>query len=105
MLVDRFGSSVDLVKRMQLGGDLEIMWLLFDQVKRVQEWNHNGMLCVQCKIMTNAVSGLSLWTSFKKTTSERCRLDMFGHPYIRALVRDYHLPSGVMDGMLFGRHP
>jgi hypothetical protein len=29
------GSGVDLVKRMQLGGDLENMWIMFDYVKRV----------------------------------------------------------------------
>jgi hypothetical protein len=38
MLVDRLGSGVDLVKRMQPGGDLKNAWLMFDHVKRVQEW-------------------------------------------------------------------
>jgi hypothetical protein len=37
MLVDRLGSGVDLVKRMQPGGDLENAWFMFDHVKRVQE--------------------------------------------------------------------
>jgi hypothetical protein len=38
MLVDRPRSGVDLVKYMQLGGDLENAWLMFDHVKCVQEW-------------------------------------------------------------------
>jgi hypothetical protein len=38
MLVDGPRSGVDLVKRMQLGGDLENAWLMFDHVKCVQEW-------------------------------------------------------------------
>jgi hypothetical protein len=38
MLVDGAGSGVNLVKRMQPGGDLENTWLIFDHVKRVQEW-------------------------------------------------------------------
>jgi hypothetical protein len=36
MLVDRPGSGLDLVKHMQLGGDLENAWLMFDHVKHVQ---------------------------------------------------------------------
>jgi hypothetical protein len=35
MLVDRHRSGVDLVKYMQLGGDLENAWLMFDHVKHV----------------------------------------------------------------------
>jgi hypothetical protein len=35
MLVDRVGSDVDLIKRMQPRGDLETKWLMFDHVKRV----------------------------------------------------------------------
>jgi hypothetical protein len=58
MLVDGPGSGVDLVKRMQPGGDLENAWLMFDHVKRVQEWT--TMAChmydvVYCKVMTIAV--------------------------------------------------
>jgi hypothetical protein len=58
MLVDRSGSGVDLVKRMQPGGDLENAWLMFDHDKRVQEWT--TMAChmydaAYCKSMTIAV--------------------------------------------------
>ena len=30
--------DVDLVTRMQLGGDLQDSWLMFDHVKRVNNW-------------------------------------------------------------------
>ena len=32
------GSGVDLVKRMQPGGDLQDAWMMFDHVKRVKKW-------------------------------------------------------------------
>jgi hypothetical protein len=32
------GSGVDLVRRMQLGGDLENAWMMSDHVKRVKRW-------------------------------------------------------------------
>lgn len=35
MLVDRPSSSVDFVKRIQLEGNLENAWLMFDYVKHV----------------------------------------------------------------------
>jgi hypothetical protein len=31
------GSGVDLVKRMQLGGDLKDAWIMFDHVKCVKK--------------------------------------------------------------------
>ena len=51
-------SGVDLVKRMQPGGDLECTWVMFDHVKRVKDWT--TMAChvydfVYCKVMTIAV--------------------------------------------------
>jgi hypothetical protein len=58
MLEDGLGSGVDLVKRMQPGGDLEKAWLMFDHVKRVKEWT--TMAChvydaAYCKVMTIAL--------------------------------------------------
>jgi hypothetical protein len=58
MLEDGPRSGVDLVKRMQPGGDLENAWLMFDDVKRVKEWT--TMAChvydaVYCKVITIAV--------------------------------------------------
>jgi hypothetical protein len=35
ILVDEFGSGVDLIKHMQPGRDLENAWIMFDHVKRV----------------------------------------------------------------------
>ena len=38
VLTEGLGSGVDLVRRMQTGGDLENAWMMFDHVKRVKEW-------------------------------------------------------------------
>jgi hypothetical protein len=52
------GSRVDLVKRMQPGGDLENSWIMFDHVKRVKSWT--TMAChvydsTYCRVMTIAI--------------------------------------------------
>ena len=52
------GNGVDLVKRMQLGGDLENSWIMFDHVKQVRSWT--TMAChvydsTYCHVMTIAV--------------------------------------------------
>ena len=52
------GSGVDLVKRMQPGGDLQNSWLMFDHVKRVKEWTtmaSHGYDPEYCRVMTIAV--------------------------------------------------
>lgn len=36
------GSGVNLVKRMQRGGDLEDIWVMFDHYKRVKHWTTMG---------------------------------------------------------------
>jgi hypothetical protein len=51
-------SDVDLVRRMQPGGDLQDTWIMFDHVKRVKKWT--TMAChvydsTYCCIMTIAV--------------------------------------------------
>jgi hypothetical protein len=38
IFVDLSGSDVELVKIMQVGGDMENSWIMFDHVKRVKEW-------------------------------------------------------------------
>ncbi len=38
MLTEGPRSGVDLVRRMQSGGDLQNAWMMFDHVKRVKEW-------------------------------------------------------------------
>jgi hypothetical protein len=55
------GSGVDLVKRMQLGGDLQDVWMMFDHVKRVKKWT--TMAChvydsTYCCVMTIAVCNM-----------------------------------------------
>jgi len=37
MFIEGPGSGVDLVKRMQPGGDLQNAWMMFDHVKRVKD--------------------------------------------------------------------
>ena len=49
------GSSVNLMKQMQAGGDLECAWMMFDHVKQVKEWT--TMAChvydsLYCKVIT-----------------------------------------------------
>jgi hypothetical protein len=51
-------SGVHLIKRMQLGGDLEVTWIMFDHVKRVKHWT--TMAChiydsAYCRVLTIAV--------------------------------------------------
>ena len=58
MLTEGDGSGVDLIKRMQPGGNLENSWIMFDHVKRVKNWT--TMAChvydsAYCKVMTIAV--------------------------------------------------
>ena len=52
------GSGVDLVQRMQLGGDLELQWVMFDHVKRISHWMTLGVHVYEpnhCKVMTICV--------------------------------------------------
>ena len=52
------GSSIDIVIRMQPGGDLEDAWLMFDHVKRVKHWTTMACHCYDsryCGVMTIAV--------------------------------------------------
>jgi hypothetical protein len=70
MLEDGHGSGEDLVKRMQPGRDLENAWLMFDHVKRVQEWT--TMAChvydaAYCKVMTIAICDMQ-----SKDTKVQC---------------------------------
>ena len=57
MSVDLPGSGVDLVKRMQEGGDMENSWIMFDHVKRLKNWT--TLAChlydsKDCKVLTIA---------------------------------------------------
>ena len=51
-------SGVNMVKRMQSGGDLENSWIMFDHVKRVRSWMTIACLVhdsTYCRVMTIAV--------------------------------------------------
>ena len=57
MSVDLPGSSVELMKRMQVGGDMENSLIMFDHVKRLKDWT--TMACHvydsrYCKVFTIA---------------------------------------------------
>lgn len=82
MSVDLEGSGVDLVKRMQVGGDLQDAWIMFDNVKRVKEWT--TLAChvydtTYCKVMTiaccdmqseDAVAQTLFWENLNKVMAE-----------------------------------
>jgi hypothetical protein len=57
------GSGVDLIRRMQPGGDLQDAWIMFDHVKRIKNWTK--MAChvydsTYCCVMTIAVCDMQL---------------------------------------------
>jgi hypothetical protein len=57
MLVKGDGCGVNLIKWMQLGGDLENSWLMFDHVKHVQGWTtmaYHVYDLVYCKVMSRS---------------------------------------------------
>ena len=82
MSVDLEGSGVDLVKRMQAGGDLQDAWIMFDNVKRVKEWT--TLAChvydtTYCKVMTiaccdmqseDAIAQTLFWENLNKVMAE-----------------------------------
>jgi hypothetical protein len=39
MSIDGVANGVDLVMQMQLGGDLENAWIMFDHFKCIKKWN------------------------------------------------------------------
>lgn len=55
MSVDLSKSSVDRVKHMHVGGDMKILWTMFDHVKCPKDWTtlachvYNSMYC---KVLT-----------------------------------------------------
>jgi len=51
-------SKVDLVRHMQLGGDLSNCWLMFDHLKHVLDWTtmaYHVYDLVYCKVLTIAI--------------------------------------------------
>ena len=55
MSIDLSGSGVELVKRMQVKGDMENSWIMFDHVKRVKDWKTIACYVYDsryCKVLT-----------------------------------------------------
>ena len=65
------GSGVSLVRKMQLGGDLENEWVMFDHVKRVKEWTTFGVHVHDpnyCSVMTIAACN----TQSERADAQEC---------------------------------
>ena len=61
MSIDCSGSGVDLVKRMQPERDLQDCWIMFDHVKRMENWTTMASHVYNnkyCKVMTIAICDL-----------------------------------------------
>jgi hypothetical protein len=55
MLINGVGSGVSLVVGMQLRGDLQMVWIMFDHVKHVVGWItmvYHVYDLAYCKVMT-----------------------------------------------------
>jgi hypothetical protein len=57
IFIDISGSGVELVKRMQVSGDMENLWIMFHHIKRLKDWT--TMTCHMydsryCKVLTIA---------------------------------------------------
>ena len=79
------GSDIDLVTRMQPGGDLQDSWLMFDHVKRVNNWT--TMVChiydlQYYRVMTVAVCGMQ---------SEDCEAQCFMWRCLNKVMARYGL--------------
>ncbi len=62
-MIDGDDSGVNLVKWMQIEGDLENSWMMFNDVKRVQGWTTMAYHVhdhVYCKIMSIAICDMQL---------------------------------------------
>jgi hypothetical protein len=58
MLINGVGSGVSLITQVELAGDLQNVWIMFDHVKHVVGWRI--MVChvydpTYCKVLTIAV--------------------------------------------------
>ena len=54
---------MDLVKRMQRGGDLRNSWIMFDHVNRVKQWTTMACHVYEpsfCKVMTIAICDMKI---------------------------------------------
>ena len=87
-------SGVDLIKRMQAGGDLECAWMMFDHVKRVKDWT--TVAChvydsLYCKVMTIAVCDMQ---------SEDCTTQVLFWRNLKLIVQRHGLDDVQFKGFM-----
>jgi hypothetical protein len=73
MFIDLLGSDMELVKKMQVGGDMENLWIMFDHVKRLKDWT-----IIACHVYANR--------NCKVLTIKCC--DMHSEDYHPTLLND-----------------
>jgi hypothetical protein len=59
-------SKVNLVRRMQPGGDLKNEWAMFDHMKKVKDWPIKGIHVYDleyCKVMTISIHDMQSKTT------------------------------------------
>ena len=88
------GSGVHLVKQMQLGGDLQDVWIMFDHVIRIKDWT--TMAChvydsTYCRVMTIAVCDLQ---------SEDAAAQMILWKNLNVVMARHGVPSPKFKGFM-----
>ena len=88
------GSGVDLVKRMQVGGDLQDAWMMFDHVKRVKGWT--TMAChvydsKYCRVMSIVVCDMQSEDTIAQTVFWR---------NLNVVVARYNIPNPNFKGFM-----
>jgi hypothetical protein len=87
-------SGVDLVKRMQPTGDLELSWMMFDHVRRVRNWT--TMAChvydsTYCRVMTIACCDMQ---------SEDAEAQMVFWKYLNAVMKRHGVEKPNFKGFM-----
>ena len=88
------GSGVDLVKWMQVGGDLQDAWMMFDHVKRVKGWT--TMAChvydsKYCRVMSIAICDMQSEDTIAQTIFWR---------NLNAVVAKHDIPNPKFKGFM-----
>ncbi len=97
-------NGVDLVRRMQPSGDLQNCWLMFDRVKRVQEWTtmayHVTTWCTtKCSTLQFATCNLNpqkLCVSCGKNWIRWCSSLVLQTPISKGSWWIMHMPVGML---------
>jgi hypothetical protein len=88
------GSGVDLVKRMQSGGDLKEAWVMFDHVKHVKGWT--TMAChvydsQYCRVMTIAMCDMQF---------EDCAAQILCWTNLNSVLERHGVPETQFKGFM-----